>query len=89
LLSLREYTKQKQVDVNAEDDASWTPLMIAVSIGDASLVQKLLSAGADPTIKNATGQSPLFYAASKNRAEVGHCTGIWNYHFAKERYLIT
>ena len=34
-------------DVDTIDDAGWTPLLMAVSMGKNTLVEKLLDAGAD------------------------------------------
>jgi ankyrin repeat protein len=49
------------VDINAIDDAGFTPLMYAATIdfGDTATLSALLSAGADRTIKNASGRTAL------------------------------
>jgi ankyrin repeat protein len=49
------------VDVNAIDDAGFTPLMYAATIdfGDTATLSALLSAGADRTIKSGSGRTPL------------------------------
>ena len=48
-------------DVNAVDDAGFTPLMYAATIdfGDTATLSALLTAGADRTIRNASGRTPL------------------------------
>jgi ankyrin repeat protein len=49
------------VPVNAQDQFGFTPLMYAATIdfGDAESVKTLLRAGADPTIRNLDGRTPL------------------------------
>jgi len=51
------------LDVNATDrehpQAAWTALHFAVAGADARGVRLLLEAGADPTIKDAKGRTPL------------------------------
>ena len=49
------------VDINAIDDAGFTPLMYAATIdfGDTATLSALLAAGADKTIKNESGRTPL------------------------------
>jgi ankyrin repeat protein len=49
------------VDINAIDDAGFTPLMYAATIdfGDTATLSALLTAGADRTIKNESGRTPL------------------------------
>eukprot|EP00794_Sanderia_malayensis_P008928 gene8928-9880_t len=59
-----------KVPVNDQDDAGWTPLMIAVSAGHEKLVLKLLEKKADVHVCNYTGQSVLHYAASKNHCNI-------------------
>ncbi|KAJ3215099.1 hypothetical protein HDU67_000803 [Dinochytrium kinnereticum] len=51
--------------VAAKDEANWTPLMIAASVGCAPIVDLLLGRGADPDLGNENLQTPLFYAATK------------------------
>lgn len=48
----------------------WTPLIISVSAGMEDVVRLLIGYGADVNATNKTGQSPLHYAASKNRLQV-------------------
>jgi ankyrin repeat protein len=49
------------VEINAVDDAGFTPLMYAATIdfGDTATLAALLAAGADGTIKNDSGRTPL------------------------------
>ena len=49
------------VDINAIDEAGFTPLMYAATIdfGDTTTLQALLAAGADRTIRNASGRTAL------------------------------
>lgn len=49
------------VPVNAQDQFGFTPLMYAATIdfGDAESVKTLLRAGADPSIRNLDGRTPL------------------------------
>ncbi len=46
-------------DVNVLDDDWWTPLHTAASSGGWRICNKLLEAGADPTIVNANGDLPF------------------------------
>jgi len=49
----------------------WTPLMIAVSIGQLEIVRMLLQTNkVDIEQSNSTGARPLHYACSKNFYEV-------------------
>jgi ankyrin repeat protein len=49
------------VDINAIDDAGFTPLMYAATIdfGDTATLSALLASGADRTIRNESGRTPL------------------------------
>lgn len=54
-------------DVNALTDAGWTPLMYAVrNLEDLGVAQVLLNAGADPLVKNASGQTAKDIALAYN-----------------------
>ena len=57
------------VNINAIDEAGFTPLMYAATIdfGDTATLQALLAAGADKTIRNASGRTALQQAR-----HVGH-----------------
>lgn len=48
----------------------WTPLMIGVSAGRVEAVSLLFERGCDVNVVNSTGQTPMHYAASKNRLQV-------------------
>src|SRR5262249_57268200 len=49
------------VDIDAMDDNGFTPLMYAATIdfGDTAALKALLKAGADKTIRNSEGRTPL------------------------------
>jgi ankyrin repeat protein len=52
---------EARVPVNAVDDNGFTPLMYAATIdfGDADVLKALLNAGADKSIRNSEGRTPL------------------------------
>lgn len=56
--------------MNAQDEAGWTPLHIAVSCGHDEVVRCLLAHEADVHARTENGLTALHYAASKNRLEV-------------------
>ncbi len=60
------------VDVNAIDDAGFTPLMYAATIdfGDTATLSALLASGADKTIKNESGRTPLQQARRLGHANL-------------------
>ena len=58
--------------VDQEDDAGWTPLFIAVSMGRRQIVDVLLEAGADIRHANENKQTVWHYAASKNHLDILH-----------------
>lgn len=58
--------------------------MIAASAGRDAIVSMLISLGADVNTTNDGGQTPLHYAASRNRYEVMHCS-----HLDPQKYYIT
>lgn len=68
--------EQKGNDVNVRDSNGWTPLHHLASrgqsVGIAAAVEMMLDAGADPTIRNDSGQLPvdLAMAASKPDAQI-------------------
>ncbi|XP_005755580.1 26S proteasome non-ATPase regulatory subunit 10-like [Pundamilia nyererei] len=66
-----EFLLDMGVEVNLQDDASWTPLHIAASAGREDIVRSLISKGAQLNSVNQNGCTPLHYAASKDRYEVG------------------
>ena len=51
--------------------------MIAASAGRDAIVFMLISLGADVNSTNEGGQTPLHYAASRNRYEVMHALIQW------------
>lgn len=57
--------------------------MIAASAGRDAIVSMLISLGADVNTTNDGGQTPLHYAASRNRYEVMHCS-----HLDPQNYYI-
>jgi ankyrin repeat protein len=60
------------VDINAIDDAGFTPLMYAATIdfGDTATISALLASGADRTIKNESGRTPLQQAQRLGHASL-------------------
>lgn len=54
---------QDEVLVNARDAAGRTALTRAAALGDSGIVEKLLDAGADPTLDGETGLAPIAAAA--------------------------
>ncbi|KAJ3286407.1 hypothetical protein HDU76_007981, partial [Blyttiomyces sp. JEL0837] len=67
---IAEYLLEKGSKVDVQDDAKWTPLMIAVSVGNGPMTDLLLQKGADPNLANENQQTPLFYAASKGWTDI-------------------
>ncbi|MEQ2204215.1 26S proteasome non-ATPase regulatory subunit 10, partial [Xenoophorus captivus] len=64
-----EFLLSLGVEVNVQDDASWTPLHIAASAGREDIVRSLIGKGAQLNSVNQNGCTPLHYAASKDRYE--------------------
>ena len=63
--------ERKDFDVDAQDGAGWTSLMMASSLKDAdALVDLLLAKDADPAIKTNNGQTALHFTASKSNLDV-------------------
>ena len=56
------------LDLNAQENSGYTPLMLAALRGNAAAVRLLLELGADPTLKNAAGQTALDIATEKGNA---------------------
>uniref|UniRef100_A0A131Y8L9 Putative proteasome prosome n=1 Tax=Ixodes ricinus TaxID=34613 RepID=A0A131Y8L9_IXORI len=61
---------QQGSPVDCADEAQWTALMIASSVGHADIVSSLLERGAQVNAVNQTGHTSLHYAASKGHLEV-------------------
>ncbi|KAJ3095766.1 hypothetical protein HDU97_006552 [Phlyctochytrium planicorne] len=51
---------ERGAEVDALDDAKWSPLMIASSVGSAPIVDLLLQKGANANLQNENGQIPLW-----------------------------
>lgn len=63
-------SEQKGFDIDAQDGAGWTALMIAASLKDGdTLVDLLLTKGADVDEKTNGGQTALHFAASKSNLD--------------------
>ena len=57
-------------NINAQDGGGWTPIHLAAHGGSLSLVRTLLARGADPSIVNHDGDSPLDTALKQGHAEI-------------------
>ena len=61
---------QKGFDVDAQDGAGWTALMMASSLKDGdAMVDFLFTKGANPDVKTNNGQAALHFAASKSNLD--------------------
>ncbi|URE35049.1 26S proteasome non-ATPase regulatory subunit [Musa troglodytarum] len=56
--------------VNSKDEEGWAPIHSAASIGNAEIVEILLSRGGDANLTNDGGRTALHYAASKGWLKV-------------------
>ena len=66
---------QTDVDINHVNDLGWTALMEAVLFGQGSathqeIIRVLLDAGADPTIADADGTTPVQHAVARGYREI-------------------
>lgn len=58
------------IDINVQTDEGSTPLHWAALNGHLAIVEKLIETGADATIKNASGRSPMTLAEQQSHLEV-------------------
>jgi TonB family protein len=63
-------SRTEQLEVDAADEAGWTPLMHAADAGHGIVVQLLLDAGASVNLKNGVQETALHLAARQGRTEV-------------------
>ena len=56
-------------NLNAKAANGSTPLMMGAMFGTTEVVKLLLDSGADPTLKNAGGQTALDYATNGSRPD--------------------
>lgn len=61
---------KRGVDINARDDRGQTALMLAAAKGHAAACKLLLTAGADPTLKDAQGNDACFHASQNRKSDV-------------------
>ena len=55
---------------NARTDSGATALMFAAALGSSRIVQRLLDAGADPSLSDLNGNTALSLAQTNNHPEV-------------------
>eukprot|EP00096_Caligus_rogercresseyi_P007639 TRINITY_DN2559_c0_g1_i1.p1 TRINITY_DN2559_c0_g1~~TRINITY_DN2559_c0_g1_i1.p1 ORF type:complete len:238 (-),score=34.40 TRINITY_DN2559_c0_g1_i1:36-749(-) len=65
-----EWLLQNDLNVNAQDDSLWTPLIIASSAGHEKILRLLLSFGAEVNTVTDQGRTAFFYAVSRNRVSI-------------------
>lgn len=58
------------VDVNAEDEYGFTPLIEAAIVNNTDIAALLLKQGADPNLPSATGGTALHWATENNNVEL-------------------
>lgn len=63
-------------EIDARDDAGWTPLHLAARLGRAEVASFLLERGADPHARNADGHTPLEVALGNERLR-DHQGQLW------------
>ena len=64
---------RKGADVNATDEAGWTPLMLAVRSSRQAAVEALLEAGADAAAQNRQGATAVHLAAVNGKPAICSC----------------
>ena|GEM_PF-5154528 len=67
------FVQTEELDVNKADQYGNTPLHYAISLGKMEsipTIQALLKNGADPTLKNKTGATPLMLSHGKEPADI-------------------
>lgn len=68
------------IDINHVNDLGWTALLEAVILGDGSeayqeIVRVLLAAGADPSIADSDGVTPLEHARRRGHDQIAFILG--------------
>ena len=66
---LRTGLLRKAADPNALDDNGWSPLHFAAQAQSAPVTAALLQAGADVSLRDSFGNTPLFRAVSSFRGD--------------------
>ena len=61
---------QAGVDINLQNKAGWTPLMVAIFTSSESAAKMLIDAGAKLDVQDARGYGPLHWAAYRGFMEV-------------------
>ena len=61
---------EKNIDINIQDDAGNTALILAAMEGHTKVVALLLQSDADKSIVNKHGKNALFYARQKNHRNI-------------------
>eukprot|EP00434_Breviolum_minutum_P037156 symbB.v1.2.032934.t2/scaffold4026.1/size46687/2 len=61
---------QRKADVNGQDEKGVSALHLAVFDGRLQLVRQLLNAQADPNLRDCHGQSPIFFAPTRQVCEL-------------------
>ncbi|KAK9380649.1 ankyrin repeat-containing domain protein [Kockiozyma suomiensis] len=69
-LLLTESSSAGSLDIDAVDEAGWTTLHIAASVGSLEIVDLLVHYGASLNVTTSAGQTPLHYAVSRERVDV-------------------
>lgn len=67
--AVRFLVEEAAANLDPRDANGWTPLFFAVSNGFLDAVKLLLSAGADPRVKDNEGKTILFHAAQENHKQ--------------------